>query len=288
MKITFFMEFSKSILEIIPKRTSCRTYLPQPLEFAFKKSLLAFIHAKHQSPIGRKARFELIEMHELDIKEKKRLGTYGFIKGAQYFIVGAIQPSRYDLENLGYTMEKIILFATDLGLGTCWVGGYFKRGNFASKINVSPLNVPAISPVGYPAKKHHLIGKLAKMGARSKHRKSWTSLFFEGDFNHPLNKKFTGKYIKALEMVRLGPSAANRQPWRIVKESESNEYHFFIYRKKKKKDKFPDLQRVDLGIAICHFDLTIQELKINGKWSFTEPDINHRDSFEYIISWQGE
>jgi hypothetical protein len=281
------MQFSNSILKVIPRRSSCRTYLPQLLEPPIKESLLTVLNAKHQSPIGGKVRFELIEMEELDSKEKKRLGTYGFIKGAQYFIVATIQPSTHALENLGYVMEKIILFATDLGLGTCWVGGYFKRSNFASKIRISPSRVPVISPVGYPSKKHHFIGKLAKLGARSKYRKPWITLFFEGDLNTPLNIISAGKYAEALEMVRLGPSAANRQPWRVIKEPGSDKYHFFVHRKKKKKFKFPDLQRVDLGIAICHFDLTIQELELKGKWNFIKPNLRYPDSFEYIASWQG-
>ncbi len=55
---------------------------------------------------------------EKDNEALKGLGTYGFIRGATAFIVGAIKHSEYNLEDFGYIMEKNILYATDLGIGT--------------------------------------------------------------------------------------------------------------------------------------------------------------------------
>ena len=55
------------------------------------------------------------------------IGSYGRINGAPAFIafIGDMQ-SQYVQEEVGYTGEGIILEATALGLGTCWVGGFFK------------------------------------------------------------------------------------------------------------------------------------------------------------------
>ena len=52
-----------------------------------------------------------------------KLGTYGFIKGAYSFIASSTVREEFALESLGYQMEKIVLKATELGLGTCWLGG---------------------------------------------------------------------------------------------------------------------------------------------------------------------
>ena len=49
--------------------------------------------------------------------------------------------------------------------------------------------------------------------------------------------------------------------------------------------KFPDFPRIDIGIAICHFDLSIQELGLDGKWNFQKPDRNYPEDMEYICSW---
>ena len=49
-------------------------------------------------------------------------------------------------------MEKAILYATGLGLGSCWLGGTFRRSRFAERISArSDEIVPAVASLGYPA-----------------------------------------------------------------------------------------------------------------------------------------
>ncbi|MFX0090822.1 MAG: nitroreductase family protein [Candidatus Hodarchaeota archaeon] len=282
------MKFSKSIIEIIQSRSSWRTYVPQSLEDELKKRIHQTFQIKKNNPFGGPVRFELIEMPELDPNERNQLGTYGFIKGAQYFIVAAMQQSKYDLENLGYRLEEIILRATDLGLGTCWLGGTFKRSAFGAKINVTADEiVPAATPIGHTTLDRSLREKIIRWAVKARHRLPWHSLFFEDDFNQPLSKDKAGKYAIPLEMVRLSPSASNKQPWRVLKEVESHNYHFFILRKGRNVISRYDFPRIDLGIAICHFNLTVQELSLTGKWNFTPLDTSFPD-LEYLISWSSE
>lgn len=40
----------------------------------------------------------------------------------------------------------------------------------------------------------------------------------------------------------------------------------------------------DIGIAKCHFDLTIRELGVKGSWEDLK-DVNVSDDLEYIVSW---
>jgi len=102
------------------------------------------------SKFASNVRFELISIPENDSQEKKRLGTYGVIEGAQDFIIGAVEKSKYDREHYGYLLESIILAATDIELGTCWLGGTFNRSTFSSKIKKnSNEQIPAITPIGY-------------------------------------------------------------------------------------------------------------------------------------------
>jgi hypothetical protein len=103
-----------------------------------------------------------------------------------------------------------------------------------------------------------------------------------------------GEYAASLEALRWGPSASNKQPWRIVRIN--NAFHFYLTRTKgygKESLLFTllrlaDLQRVDMGIAMCHFELTARELNLAGRWTVREPDIaKPGDSTEYIVSWSG-
>jgi hypothetical protein len=49
-----------------------------------------------------------------------------------------------------------------------------------------------------------------------------------------------------------------------------------------------DLPRVDLGIAMCHFQLTAEELGLKGRWEVSAEELPGVDeSLEYIASWNG-
>ena len=65
-------------------------------------------------------------------------GTYGVIKGAGVFLVGAMERGHRDMEDFGYLFEQIILFATELNLGTCWIGLTVARGPLADRVSLKP------------------------------------------------------------------------------------------------------------------------------------------------------
>ena len=44
------------------------------------------------------------------------------------------------------------------------------------------------------------------------------------------------------------------------------------------------LQNVDMGIAMCHFDLSARELGFTGEWNVNDPQIKS-DGMEYVVSW---
>ena len=219
----------------------------------------------------------------------KAFGTYGFIRGASLYIAGAVKERERSFTDLGYCFEKVILGATSLGLGTCWLGGTFKRANFARKISASADEVcPVISPIGYAHDKRTLQDRVLRRMVGSDKRKPWSSLFFEGDMYTPLHSEKAGKYGFALECVRLGPSASNNQPWRIVKENQRDNYHLFLKRTKS-YDRFVaiDLQLVDMGIAMCHFEVAAIESGLEGSWEVIEHMIDPGTA-EYIASWKSK
>jgi hypothetical protein len=151
--------------------------------------------------------------------------------------------------------------------------------------------IPAVTAVGYVANKRRWFDSFARGMAGSDNRLPWAELFFDKTFRAPLSSDAAGAYATALEMIRLGPSASNKQPWRIVRDGRR--WHFFVQRTKGYGNRsmallrLVDLQRVDIGIAMCHFDLTAQEAGLTGKWTVSEPDIEKPDSLtEYIVSWE--
>ena len=286
------MFFNQPVTELIQRRFSCRTYQPQILEMDVRARFLDFFASKHIGPLGTDSRFQLVAATAQDRRALRGLGTYGFIKDAPAFIIGATVEMGKSLEDFGYLMETIILFATDLGLGTCWLGGSFTRSQFANKISLQDHEtIPAVTSVGRIATTPSKIDALIRSQARGNHRRPWDRMFFFESFDQPLSEMEAAEFALPLEMVRLGPSASNLQPWRIIKNGSG--WHFFLRRKPGYRDsrlarylRTADLQRVDMGIAMCHFELTIRQLGLPGRWAVAEPEIEKPDPLtEYTISW---
>jgi hypothetical protein len=285
------MNFEKSIVELIKIRSSRRSYTSRPVEDEKQDALTRFFSGI-KGPFDVRTRFRLVDTSTWSSQSINALGTYGTIRGANLFIVGAVERAERDMEHFGYMFEQIILFATDLALGTCWVGGIFNRSGFAEKIGIREHEiVPAVSPVGHATGRRSLTDSVIRWSAGSKSRKPWGRLFFHETFNTQLADRAAGRYVTPLEMVRLGPSASNRQPWRILKEPGKNTFHFYLRRSKgyDKLIRAVDLQRIDMGIAMCHFELTAAEMKLAGKWKIKDPRIGPLpERTEYMISWLGE
>jgi len=274
-----------SPIETIRQRVSCRTYDGRSLDDRTKEQLRAFFRENTRGPFGNPLRFELIDLTEAERAELKSLGTYGVIKGASLYMAGAVRKGARAMEDFGYGMEKNILFATTLGLGTCWLGGTLNRAGFARKIGLAAEELmPAISPVGHPAQKRSLTDRAFRFMAKSDRRKPWAELFFEGRPGNPLAKENAGALGEALEAVQIGPSASNRQPWRIVCEGTS--CHFFLARTPGYDKMLGEirLQEVDMGIALCHFEAAARENGILGHWLAAKPAFDP-GSMEYAISW---
>lgn len=272
-----------TIQQAISIRKSIRTYKDEPISEELKSELKKYIE-NAGAPFDTKQRFILIDT---DITDKKvKLGTYGVISGAKTFICAAVEPEERYEENLGYAFEKIILHATLLGLGTCWLGGTFNKSGFSEVAGLKENEImPVVSPVGYTGEKRSLIDRALVMGAGSKNRKNWSELFFNKNFDTPLNKDEAGCFKDALEMVRLAPSASNKQPWRIVKDG--NTFHFFLRRTTGYRGLIGfDIQRLDIGIAMCHFEAVINEQGLKGAWIDGKSEFKNVKGLEYIISFK--
>jgi hypothetical protein len=285
-------EYTRPVTEIIRQRFSCREYLEDPIDEARQQRLRSFISKNRKGPWKTPVRVELIAAEEQERVSLRDLGTYGFIKNPTGFIVGAVRPGKKYLEDYGYVMERLILYATDLGLGTCWLGGTFAKSSFARRIVLTSEEVmPAVTSVGYITEQGAIRNLIHGKRPNTDNRFPWSDLFFQDKFGNPLVPGEAGSYALPLEMVRLGPSASNKQPWRVIKADHA--WHFFLQRTRGYGDslifkilRLEDLQRVDMGIAMSHFELTSGELGLKGRWTVEEPAIEKPDEWtEYVVSW---
>lgn len=264
-----------SVIQLIQKRKSVRSFAPTPVGEKVLNLLKNQID-QLSAPFEAQARVEILSSEKGD--QSVKLGTYGVIRGAKHFLALILQEGPMAEVGGGYLFEEVILFCTQLGLGTCWLGASFKAKDFLGQIELKEKErLTLISPVGYASEKRSTIDSLMRIGAGSDRRKPFESLFFNHSFHNPLTPKEAGPYQIPLEMVRLAPSGSNKQPWRIVKEQHT--FHFY--------HQVSRFSLNDLGIALCHFELTCKELQINGKFSFQE-NVPQAQGLEYVISWVGE
>ena len=220
---------------------------------------------------------------------QRKLGTYGLLKNARHFLYGAAAPSPTYYLSYGYLLEHIVLRATELGLATCWVGGYRTGGTPLDLDLPKGFQTGAVVAVGHPAAKPAVV-ELAIHGLIKPHRRKPASeLFFYRDFSTPVPGTAPRAIKDALEMVRLAPSAANMQPWRLLVDENLSTVHF--YRQKTAASLFYErnhLQIIDMGIATCHLELSLKDAGVEGRWSIENAPLHAplHAPFEYIATWR--
>jgi len=277
------MNHQFSVEEAVKNRVSVRNYKEQAIE-AEKLNQLSSFMSDLKNPYGQRVNFHMFHMHEGSSDQK--LGTYGVIRGAKHYLGASIVLEDLALEACGYEMERVILFLASMHIGTCWLGGTFNRKAFATSLHISEKEIlPVVTPIGYAHDQRHLQEVVMRKMIKAHQRLPWESLFFKDNFQTPLLKENIGDYAFVLEMVRLAPSASNKQPWRIVFHHQS--FHFFQYQTPGYSSAFPyDIQRIDMGIAAAHFDLAAKERGLQGCFVFDQnPNISLPKDTYYVFSW---
>jgi len=277
-------------LDAIQRRISVRTYDGVPLAPEAAAALRASFLEAVPGPFGGRPRFMLLERGEAGA-EGRRLGTYGQIRGAPAFIVGAVGRGPRAMEDYGYALEGIILGATELGLGSCWLGGLFDRTFISRALAATDAElIPACSPVGAPASRVGVQDRIIRLGAGSRRRKDPAELFFENGADgswQPLRAE--GKLAELLEAVRIGPSASNKQPWRLLFDRSADRLCLFLREDRLYNSALGEirLQNLDMGIAMRHIESAAAALGLGGAWSLAGEGPHPPEArLHYIAAWK--
>ena len=277
------MKFSRSIAGIVRVRRSWRSYLPEPIPEAAASELDAAAQSLSRGLSGEPARFALVRWEDKAWRETG-LSDHGAITYPRHFLVGAVRQSDTAHLSYGYLVEQLVLKATDLGLGTCWLGYFDPR--FTGEFKPGPDEVmPAICVVGPTAENPGMKDKLTRFVVGAARRRDWDELFWNGSFGAPLTPDLAGRYAQPLDLLRLAPSAGNTQPWRVVRAADGTSFHLFLKPVSARYDK-RRLHDIDLGIAMCHFELSCRELGLAGKWERNTPGIDVPAGVRYVFTWQ--
>ncbi len=265
-----------NIIEHIKNRRSVRTFDGRELSIADIEKLASFANTI-ENPYKIPVDFKFMNAKKYGLNCPVTVGT-------DLFVGGKIKYTENASVAFGYSFEMFVLYAQSIGIGTTWLGGTMNRSAFEDAMGLdSDESMPCASPLGYPAKKMSIRESMMRKGVKADERLPFEEIFFDGSFDKPLHMEKAGKWAEVLEMVRLAPSAANRQPWRVV--VTDNAVHFYLKRSKGfNYNENLDMQMIDMGIALCHFDLTAKENNLNVV--FEQNNLKIQSDAEYIASYR--
>jgi nitroreductase len=136
--------------EVVEKRRSIRKYKNTPVP---KEQILTILEAARIAPsAGHRQPWHFIVVENKETIQK--LAKNEWAAEAPVMIVGladqVASPSRC-LNDLGIALEHIVLAATNLGLGTCWMGQTGREEMIKDLLNIPDnFKVIAVVPLGVP------------------------------------------------------------------------------------------------------------------------------------------
>ena len=271
-----------SYIETMQARQSIRTFEIEQIS--------TYIHNEENliGPFGGIGKIDFVLVKNNVTDKGIKLGTYGFIKNPQAYLVGSAKNEKLALVEYAYIFHRLVLYLTKLGLGTCWMGGTFSRNSFEKEIQlIDDEFIPCVTPLGYPTGKQRIFDKALRYVVKADNKKRWDQLFFHSNFEEPLSKEKSGSLEIPIEMVRIGPSASNKQPWRLVLSEDQTSCYFYIEHTPNYSSKLGyDMQLLDIGIAMCQFELACLELQLKGSWVVADPQLNVlNENTEYVVTW---
>lgn len=183
------------------------------------------------------------------------IGSYGKVTGAPaaiLFIEDGTSPTAE--EHCGYTGEGLVLEATALGLGTCWIAGSFSAANAAAVVDLREGEiVRAVTPVGHVEPLPPLSERLLFRPDKPKFRRPLDEIA-------PGHQSWPAWASEGVHAARIAPSAVNRQPWRFRYEDGS------VVISAHGIDAPRFRPRLDCGIAMLHFELGARSEGSDGAW----------------------
>jgi len=146
-------------LELVKKRRSIRKYKPDPVS---DKDIETILETARLAPSwGNRQCWRYIVVTDQSIKEKLAGEERKWISDAPVIIAACANPKEsahkpgmdYFMLDIGISFEHLVLAATNLGLGTCWIGSFDEEQAKEALQVPDGIRVVAYTPLGYADEK---------------------------------------------------------------------------------------------------------------------------------------
>lgn len=239
-----------TLTDAVFRRASCRGYLSDPITPDQRQELGKTIEQCNQRS---GLHIQLICGHPEPFAALTK--SYGMLTGVHSYLLFAGPRSDPHLEEkCGYYGEQVILTATTMGLGTCWVGGTYDREACLEHLRPDERLVCVAA-----------IGQAQEEDGRSKapRRAVKTAAELASGISHA-----PAWFLSGMAAVQRAPSARNRQAYRFVKKRDNAVVAHLT-------EETP-FGLVDLGIAKLHFEIGAH----GGGWTWGDGGVFHKAAEE--------
>ena len=273
---------SLDAFELMRVRRSCRSFQTVLLDEVDRGALLASVRGHVEAPtLGPTAvRLEYI---------CAPLTVWPTVNATEFLV--AIAPVPYDRRSIidvGRTLQKVVVDATRLGLGTCWIGPGADHGSLKAhlgeRFDSARDQIICVCAVGYPSRFVPLMIRFFSrvMGDR----RPLSELFFvDPDLQRPLDPDAQpfARFEAAFEACRWAPSSYNGQTTRAVVrcDAEGALAEVDFYAATTSRFYAP----VALGIWCANWEIGCDALGIEGRFEGCPPPDGELVAPRHDVTW---
>ena len=259
------------MFDLMRARRSCRSFQTRKLTAADLSELMESVRLQSEAPTIGSApiRFEYVAAP---------LTVWPTVNAAEFLV--AIAPSQYDrlaVIDVGRNLQKIVIAATRMGLGTCWIGPGADQSSvirhLGERYNPQQDHIICVCAVGYQS--WYIPMFLRIFNFQFRRRLPLASLFFvDSQFKEPLNVEVRpfNRFGRTYEVCQWSPSSYNGQTTRCaaVMEREGDEallMRFDFYANTESRYYAP----VAVGIWCAGWEMGCEALGIHGHFAVLSP-----------------
>jgi nitroreductase len=233
----------EELYTMIFKRRSIRKFDMTPLSEQRLQQIMRF--ADSVKPLIPNIRFEYSFLTQNDVKNLLP------IKAPHYISIYSENKDEY-LMNTGFILQQIDLYLSANNIGSCWLG----MAKPTKDIPLTRNGMEFVIMLAFGDTKEEL------------HRNS--VLQFKRNSISEITSIKDSEEL--LEPVRLAPSASNSQPWFF-----SGDLNKIVVSRRKlgiiKAALYKNMNEIDIGIALCHLNLSIKHKGKSLVYDFTKSDV---------------
>jgi nitroreductase len=275
------------LFDLMRARRSCRSYQIRKLTESDLSEVMESVRVHVNEPqIGESpVRFEYISAP---------ITVWPVVNATEFLV--AIVPKEYNrsaIIDVGRSLQKVVMDATRMGLGTCWIGPGADHEsiiqNLGNRYDSEKDHIICICAVGYKSRYIPLFLRIFNL--QSKRRLPLAELFFaDMGFEQPLDIDSApfDRFGRNYEICQWAPSSYNGQTTRCVAITEGNGdlKRFDFYTTTGSRYYAPTA----VGIWGANWELGCQNLGIQGHFAIlSAPERNMTESGDtfpkYALSW---